>query len=103
MKIARASPLDKLLDHTNRHPLLDHQLHHKTDAELEAIVRERVETLYHPAGTCRMAPLEQDGVVDSHLRVHGVKGLRVCDASIFPEIVSGHTVCWNLKIVSPSI
>lgn len=64
----------------------------KTDAELEAIVRDRVETLYHPTSTCRMAPLADGGVVDSKLRIYGVKGLRVCDASIFPQIVSGHTV-----------
>jgi len=72
--------------------LLDHQLHLKSDKELEEVVRERLETLYHPASTCRMAPLEDGGVVDAKLRVYGVQGLRVCDASIFPEIVSGHTV-----------
>lgn len=55
-------------------------------------MRERVETLYHPTSTCRMAPLEEGGVVDAKLRVYGVSGLRVCDASIFPEIISGHTV-----------
>jgi len=47
--------------------------------------------VYHPTSTCRMAPLEQGGVVDAELRVYGVEGLRVCDASVFPEIVSGHT------------
>lgn len=40
-----------------------------------------------------MAPREEGGVVDSKLRVYGIKGLRVCDASIFPFIISGHTVC----------
>lgn len=39
-----------------------------------------------------MAPLEDNGVVDSKLRVYGIRGLRVCDASIFPKIVAGHTV-----------
>ncbi|KAF8150868.1 hypothetical protein B0H34DRAFT_665906 [Crassisporium funariophilum] len=91
LKMGRAEPLSIRLDHTNKNPLLDHQLHLKTDKELEAIIRERVETLYHPTSTCRMAPLAEDGVVDSHLRVYGIKGLRVCDASIFPKIVSGHT------------
>jgi choline dehydrogenase len=38
-----------------------------------------------------MAPLEKGGVVDGELRVYGVQGLRVCDASVFTEIVSGHT------------
>lgn len=67
-------------------------LHLKTDQELEEVVRERVETLYHPTSTCRMASLQDGGVVDSKLRVHGIRGLRVCDASVFPSIVSGHTV-----------
>ena len=92
LRIAKEEPLASRLDHDDKSPLLDHELHTKSDEELEEIIRERVETLYHPTSTCRMAPLEEGGVVDSKLRVHGVKGLRVCDASIFPEIVSGHTV-----------
>jgi choline dehydrogenase len=59
---------------------------------LTAFVRERVDTLYHPASTCRMAPLEEGGVVDAKLKVYGVDGLRVCDASVFPWLVSGHPV-----------
>ncbi|TFK33226.1 hypothetical protein BDQ12DRAFT_691444 [Crucibulum laeve] len=91
MKISKQEPLAARLEHTYKSPILDHETHLKTDKELEEVIRERVETLYHPTSTCRMAPLEKGGVVDSHLRVYGVKGLRVCDASIFPEIVSGHT------------
>ena len=55
-------------------------------------MRDRVETVYHPASTCRMAPREEGGVVGSDLRVYGAQGLRVCDTSVFPWIVSGHTV-----------
>ncbi|TFK33230.1 GMC oxidoreductase-domain-containing protein, partial [Crucibulum laeve] len=91
LKIARTPPLAGLLDETFTRADLDHELHLKTDDELKDLVRERVETVYHPTTTCRMAPLEQGGVVDSKLRVYGVKGLRVCDASIFPWIISGHT------------
>ena len=91
-KVARQEPISSLLDHECDRPDLDHHLHLKSDAELEKIVRERVETVYHPTSTCRMAPLDQGGVVDSELKVYGVDGLRVCDASIFPSIVSGHTV-----------
>ena len=91
-KVAQQEPISLLLDHECDRPDLDHHIHLKSDAELEEIVRERVETVYHPTSTCRMAPLDQGGVVDSKLKVYGVDGLRVCDASIFPSIVSGHTV-----------
>ncbi|KAH9921889.1 GMC oxidoreductase [Fomitopsis serialis] len=72
--------------------LLNHTLAQQSDAEIEATIRDRVETLYHPTSTARMAPREDGGVVDPLLRVHGVEGLRVCDASVFPTITSGHTV-----------
>lgn len=90
-KLAREEPLASRLDLSDKNTLLDSDIHLKTDEELEEIIKDRVETLYHPTSTCRMAPLDELGVVDSHLRVYGVKGLRVCDASIFPEIPSGHT------------
>ncbi|KAF8740099.1 hypothetical protein AX14_008727 [Amanita brunnescens Koide BX004] len=90
-KIAKTEPFAGNLDLEDRSPLLDSDLDKKTDQELAELVRERAETLYHPACTCRMAPLEDKGVVDSKLRVYGISGLRVCDASVFPKIVSGHT------------
>jgi len=71
------------------HPGLDHHFSRLSDAELADVVRDRVETLYHPIGTCAMGP---GGVVDSNLRVHGTQGLRVCDASVFPKLLSGHPV-----------
>ncbi|KAG6846982.1 hypothetical protein H0H93_010759, partial [Arthromyces matolae] len=90
-KISETKPLESRIDHTNKDPLLDHPLLHKSDEELAEVVRARLSTLYHPACTCRMAPRESGGVVDSELRVHGVQQLRVCDASAFPTLVSGHT------------
>ncbi|KAG6813959.1 hypothetical protein H0H92_005214 [Tricholoma furcatifolium] len=90
-KISKTEPLASRVDHTDKNPLLDHGLMQKSDEELAEVVRERINTLYHPAGTCRMAPLQDGGVVDSELRVHGIQGLRICDASVFPIIVSGHT------------
>ena len=60
------------------------------DAELEAFVRQYAKTVYHPVGTCRMGT-DAAAVVDPQLRVHGVQGLRVCDASVMPTICSGNT------------
>ncbi|KAF9260087.1 alcohol oxidase [Marasmius fiardii PR-910] len=91
LRVAQQEPLRSYIDHSSSRTDLDQGLHLKSDEELRELIRERVETVYHPSGTCRMAPLEQKGVVDSKLRVYGIKGLRVCDASFFPWIVSGHT------------
>ncbi|MGH7102548.1 MAG: GMC family oxidoreductase [Acetobacteraceae bacterium] len=62
-----------------------------TDDELLADVRARASSVFHPVGTCRMAPDLASGVVDRHLSVHGVEGLRVIDASVFPTLTSGNT------------
>jgi choline dehydrogenase len=62
----------------------------KTDAEIDAFIRQNSETLYHPVGTCRMGQ-DPGAVVDEQLRVHGVQGLRVVDASVMPRLVSGNT------------
>jgi choline dehydrogenase-like flavoprotein len=62
----------------------------QTDAQIERFIRERADTIYHPVGSCRMGPGAND-VVDAQLRVHGVQGLRVVDASVMPRIVSGNT------------
>ncbi len=63
---------------------------HTTDAEWEQHIRNRADTVYHPAGTCRMG-VDDLAVVDPQLRVHGLEGLRVADASIMPSVVSGNT------------
>src|SRR5262249_49790079 len=64
----------------------------RSDDEVDAWVRRAVETCYHPVGTCKMG-LASDrlAVVDDELRVHGLDGLRVVDASVMPAIVSGNT------------
>ena len=61
------------------------------DDAILADARDRAGTVYHPCGTCRMAPQEAGGVVDPTLRVHGMDRLRVVDASIFPNITSANT------------
>ena len=61
-----------------------------SDDELVADFRKRAGTVYHPCCTCRMGPDPSASVVDPRLRVHGIAGLRVCDASVFPDIVTGN-------------
>lgn len=61
------------------------------DTALLAAFRERASTVFHPTCTCRMGQGAQDSVTDSRMRVHGVPGLRVVDASAFPNITSGNT------------
>jgi choline dehydrogenase-like flavoprotein len=60
------------------------------DAALEAYVRNTCGTVFHPVGTCRMGS-DARSVVDPQLRVRGVEGLRIADASIFPTLIRGNT------------
>ncbi|GAA4118052.1 GMC family oxidoreductase [Aminobacter aganoensis] len=62
-----------------------------SDADLIHDFRKRSGTVYHPVSTCRMGPDPSTSVVDPRLRVHGVEGLRVIDASIFPDNITGNT------------
>jgi choline dehydrogenase len=61
-----------------------------SDAEIDALVREKAESLYHPVGTCRMGS-DRLAVVDAQLRVRGLDALRVVDASVMPQLIRGHT------------
>lgn len=63
----------------------------ESDEELIADIRQRSYSVFHPVGTCRMGPDPAEAVVDHRLRVHGIAGLRVIDASVFPAITSGNT------------
>ena len=63
----------------------------QSDDEIGAYVRDRASgTIFHPVGTCKMGTDEM-AVVDSSLRVHGLEGLRVVDASIMPTLIGGNT------------
>jgi len=53
-------------------------------------IRARADTIYHPAGTCKMG-VDELAVVDPQLRVHGLKALRVVDASVMPTLIGGNT------------
>ena len=69
----------------------------QSDEDLAEFLSSRAETLYHPVGTCKMGsdPL---AVVDAELRVIGIEGLRVADASVMPSIISGHTNAPSIMI-----
>lgn len=89
-RILTASPL---ADHglTERQPLPD------DDAALDALIRNRADTVYHPVGTARMGS-DAEAVCDPQLRVRGVEGLYVADASVMPKIVSGNTNAPSIMI-----
>jgi choline dehydrogenase-like flavoprotein len=62
----------------------------QSDDQIEAFIRNFGDTIYHPVGSCRMGSGPLD-VVDAQLRVHGMRSLRVVDASIMPRITAGNT------------
>ena len=64
--------------------------HVRTDAQIDAWIRKTAETIYHPVGSAKMGK-DSESVVDAELRVYGVEGLRVVDASVMPTLVSGNT------------
>ncbi|WP_248916306.1 GMC family oxidoreductase [Pseudomonas moorei] len=68
-----------------------------TDAEIEQVLRNRSDTLYHPVGTCKMGS-DDMAVVDPRLKVHGLEGLRVVDASIMPTIIGCSTTAATIMI-----
>jgi choline dehydrogenase len=84
MEIARRSPLAECITGELFAPASD------SDADIEDHVRHTTQTLYHPVGSCRMGS-DATSVVDSELRVRGVEGLRVVDASVMPTVPRGNT------------
>src|SRR5690606_28399830 len=62
----------------------------RSEADIDAFIRAKAETIYHPIGTCRMGA-DDAAVVDAQLRVRGIEGLRVVDASVMPNLIGGNT------------
>ncbi|MBU2340355.1 MAG: GMC family oxidoreductase N-terminal domain-containing protein [Alphaproteobacteria bacterium] len=67
------------------------------DAALDHLIRDRADTVYHPVGTCRMGG-DADSVVDPQLRVRGIDGLWVADASVMPRLIGGNTNAPSIMI-----
>ncbi len=99
-RLVKTEPLASMLHPAgDNDPILDHRFEELDDTAAEAEIRRKVETIYHPTSTARMAPKEDGGVVDPFLRVHGIPNLRIVDASIFPTITSGPTVRRTIAVV----
>ncbi len=69
-----------------------------TDDDIRNVLRNRVDTVYHPVGTCKMGVNDPLAVVDPTLKVHGMQGLRVVDASIMPTLIGGNTNAPSIMI-----
>lgn len=90
-RIVEASPL------ADYKPKDRHPVDLNDDAALDALIRERSDTVYHPVGTCRMGA-DAESVVDTKLKARGVEGLWIADASVMPKIVSGNTNAPSIMI-----
>ncbi|CBL46645.1 Glucose-methanol-choline oxidoreductase [gamma proteobacterium HdN1] len=64
--------------------------HVRTDDDIVNVLRERSDTVYHPVGSCKMG-IDEMSVVDPQLRIHGLEGIRIVDASIMPTLIGGNT------------
>ena len=85
MSILNKDPVGKYTSNDSQRPInLD------DDKDIEQAIREDADTVYHPVGTCKMGSDEM-AVVDDKLKVHGIDGLRVVDASIMPTLIGGNT------------
>ncbi|KAI0677748.1 GMC oxidoreductase [Trametes maxima] len=93
LRIANTSPLKDALDIRPADELFwpgDADPDKITDEEIKTFIRKRGQSAWHPTSSAKMGASAADSVVDAQLRVHGVAGLRVADASVFPDQVSGH-------------
>ena len=92
MEIMQTEPIGKYIQDHDFRPI-----DINNDADIEKAMREKADTVYHPVGTCKMGNDEMS-VVDNNLKVRGILGLRVIDASIMPTLVGGNTNAPSIMI-----
>ncbi len=98
-RIAETDPIKSRLKREVIHPDVTFDPTKEEDAYLEDLIRRSAMTTFHPTSTCRMGPDGDDNsVVDLRLRVKGVTGLRVADASVMPDLVAGNTNAPSIMI-----
>ena len=74
----------------------------RPDDDIRDVIRQRADTVYHPVGSCKMGT-DEHAVVDPQLRVHGIEGLRVIDASIMPTLIGGNTNAPAMMIAEKAV
>ncbi|MHB0774909.1 GMC family oxidoreductase [Halomonas sp. WWR20] len=99
LDIARSAPMSECCDKIIQ-PVDSSWHDHEA---LVDFVRRTSKTVYHPVGTCRMGPRADTAVVDTDLRVHGIDGLCVIDASVFPSVPSGNTNAPTIAVAEKAV
>ncbi|GEM11781.1 choline dehydrogenase [Rhodotorula toruloides] len=97
-RMSTTSPLSSYLLKPASPSMTPEEFANATDEQLLEHARETAETIYHPIGSCKIGPRDEGGAIDPSLRVYGLSNVRVCDASVFPDAVSGHPVAAVIAI-----
>jgi choline dehydrogenase len=81
-----------------------YEVDHNQPGQIRDFLKDHSDTEYHPVGTCKMGPVQDPlAVVDAELRVHGLSSLRVIDASVMPQLVTGNTNAPTFMIAEKAV